>query len=193
MEMLNKYIATLVATLVFMTAIELIAPDNSLKKYLKFILGLILISVLLNPIIQFLTGGEEIITEAIDKYEKVLDTNEVATTFNNDEENIDVRKNNFVTNFNKNCESMLKTKYDGMSFKADVDCDVNFEDLTFIINKLEIGIKDGSIKKIEKIVIDKSNQSNSDEVDQEVQNSIKEYLSEEIGVNKEKIEVKYMD
>ena len=46
MDIINKYIATLVATLVFMTAVELIAPDNSLKKYLKFVMGLILISVL---------------------------------------------------------------------------------------------------------------------------------------------------
>ena len=54
MEYLNNFIITLVATMIFMTSIEIIAPDNSMKKYIKFVLGLILISVMINPIINFL-------------------------------------------------------------------------------------------------------------------------------------------
>ena len=55
MEYLNNFIITLVATMIFMTSIEIIAPDNSMKKYIKFVLGLILISVMINPIIKFFT------------------------------------------------------------------------------------------------------------------------------------------
>lgn len=59
MEYLNNFVITLVATIIFMTAVEIIAPDNSMKKYIKFVLGLILISVMINPIIKFFTGGEQ--------------------------------------------------------------------------------------------------------------------------------------
>ena len=55
MEYLNNFVITLVATIIFMTAVEIIAPDNSMKKYIKFVLGLILISVMINPIIKFFT------------------------------------------------------------------------------------------------------------------------------------------
>ena len=70
MEYLNNFIITLVATMIFMTAIEIIAPDNSMKKYIKFVLGLILIVVLLNPIVYLLTRGEEEIKTTIKKYEE---------------------------------------------------------------------------------------------------------------------------
>ena len=53
MEYLNNFIITLVATMIFMTSIEIIAPDNSMKKYIKFVLGLILISAMINPIIKY--------------------------------------------------------------------------------------------------------------------------------------------
>ena len=37
MEYLNNFVITLVATIIFMTAVEIIAPDNSMKKYIKFV------------------------------------------------------------------------------------------------------------------------------------------------------------
>ena len=58
--------------MIFMTAIEIIAPDNSMKKYIKFVLGLILISVMINPIIKFFTGGEQEVINRIKRYEDML-------------------------------------------------------------------------------------------------------------------------
>ena len=72
MEYLNNFIITLVATMIFMTSIEIIAPDNSMKKYIKFVLGLILISVMINPIIKFFTGGEQEVINRIKRYEDML-------------------------------------------------------------------------------------------------------------------------
>ena len=51
MELIKGFVTTLVTTLIFITAIELVGPDNSMKKYLKFVMGLILVAVLLNPIV----------------------------------------------------------------------------------------------------------------------------------------------
>ena len=72
MEYLNNFVITLVATIIFMTAVEIIAPDNSMKKYIKFVLGLILISVMINPIIKFFTGGEQEVVKIIKNYENML-------------------------------------------------------------------------------------------------------------------------
>ena len=59
MEEIKGFVITLVTMLILMTAIEFIAPDNNMKKYLKFVLGLILISVMLSPIISLFSKGEE--------------------------------------------------------------------------------------------------------------------------------------
>ena len=72
MKYINDFIVTLVIMMIFITAVEIIAPDNSMKKYIKFVLGLILISVMLNPIIYFFTKGEQSIIEAVESYEEML-------------------------------------------------------------------------------------------------------------------------
>lgn len=66
-ETLKGLVTTLVTILIFISAVELIAPNNKMKKYIKFVLGLILTSVILNPILQFVSNGEKI-------YLKVLKT-----------------------------------------------------------------------------------------------------------------------
>lgn len=43
MEALKKFVITLVTVLIFMSAVEMIAPSK-MKKYIKFVLGLILIN-----------------------------------------------------------------------------------------------------------------------------------------------------
>ena len=70
MESISAFITTLVTTLILMTAVELIAPDNSIKKYINFVLGLILISVMLTPIVSLFSNGETKIINEINRYEK---------------------------------------------------------------------------------------------------------------------------
>ena len=47
MEYIKSFIETLVTIIILFSAIELISPNNSMKKYIKFVLGLILIVVML--------------------------------------------------------------------------------------------------------------------------------------------------
>lgn len=189
MDILRNFISTLVATLILITAIELIAPDNSMKKYLKFVLGLILMAVILNPIINFFTKGESILTEAIDKYEKEIISNSEKNNIKTDNKNNNLQEESFKKNFNKNCESLLSKKFTEYNFSSQIDCTMDFtkDDLNFKINKLRIGIKNKNIKKIEKIDLNK----NTKEVDESVQKEIKDYLSDELDVDRGKIEIYY--
>jgi len=110
MELINNFVITLVTTLIFITAIEIIGPDNSMKKYVKFVLGLILISVLLSPIINFFSKGEAVVTNAIDKYEKELTNSQTKQINTQDKEKL--RQESFKDNFNKNCVSSLTKKFE---------------------------------------------------------------------------------
>ena len=53
MEILKDWVSDICVTILFMTAIELVLPENSIKRYAKFVLGLIFIVVVINPIINF--------------------------------------------------------------------------------------------------------------------------------------------
>ncbi|NRT34092.1 stage III sporulation protein AF [Clostridium beijerinckii] len=192
MEALKKFVITLVTVLIFMSAVEMIAPSK-MKKYIKFVLGLILITIILNPILQFVEGGEKNFTDVINNYEQVFSKDRDTANFdsintlsksNKDDE----RKKAFVANFNKNCDNILKNNFKDMNFKSEVDCDVDFSKVTINVKKLRIGVSSNKINKIKKIVISKGADENNEGKNAEY-SEIGDFASNELNIPKEKIEV----
>ena len=179
MEYLNNFIITLVATMIFMTSIEIIAPDNSMKKYIKFVLGLILISVMINPIIKFFTGGEQEVINRIKRYEDMLNLG--VTNEGESKEVIEKQKEAFKSNLNSNCDNLLKEKFSDKNFKSDIKCNINLSDMTYSIDSLEVGVRENGIRLVDKIRINVNDESeeavsNNEKIDNEEE--IKNYLSE---------------
>ena len=190
MEYLNNFIITLVATMIFMTAIEIIAPDNSMKKYIKFVLGLILISVMINPIIKFFTGGEQEVINRIKRYEDMLNLG--VTNEGESKEVIEKQKEAFKSNLNSNCDNLLKEKFSDKDFKSDLKCNINLSDMTYSIDSLEVGVRENGIRLVDKIRINVNGESeeavsNNKKIDNEEE--IKNYLSELFKIPIEKIKL----
>ena len=186
MELIKNFVITLVTTLIFITAVELIGPDNSMKKYLKFVLGLILVAVILAPIINFFTHGEGVLIETIDKFEKEITTN----TRENNKSEVErkLKEKTFKENFNKDCITLLEKKYGNKDFVSDIDCKVDFINPDVEVIALKVGVKDKSIKSVQKIEIGQEGRAEEDDKNQK---EIKEFLSNELGIEKEKIYVYY--
>jgi len=192
METLKKFVMTLVTVLIFMSAVEIIAPSK-MKKYIKFVLGLILITIILNPILQFIEGGEKNFTDVIKNYEQVFSKDNDTANFDSvntlSRSNIDnERKKAFVANFNKNCDNILKNKFNDMNFKSEVDCDVDFSKVAINVKKLRIGVSSSKINKIKKIAINKDVNENNGEKNVQY-TEIADFISNELNIPKEKIEV----
>ncbi|EHI99738.1 stage III sporulation protein AF [Clostridium sp. DL-VIII] len=192
-ETLKSIVINLVTVLIFISAVELMAPDNKMKKYIKFVLGLILITAILNPILKFVSNGGRDVISNIKNYEEVFsrEENEInsdnADTFTKDD-NENSRKKAFVNNFNKNCDNLLRNKFKNEDFKSEVDCDIDFSNITFNVKKLKIGVADNKVNKVKKIVIsDNSNENAKDE--NEKYTEIVNYISDELDISKDKIEV----
>lgn len=190
MEYLNNFIITLVATMIFMTSIEIIAPDNSMKKYIKFVLGLILISVMINPIIKFFTGGEQEVINRIKRYEDMLNLG--VTNEGESKEVIEKQKEAFKSNLNSNCDNLLKEKFSDKDFKSDIKCNINLIDMTYSIDSLEVGVRENGIRLVDKIRINVNDESeeavsNNEKIDNEEE--IKNYLSELFKIPIEKIKL----
>ena len=190
MEYLNNFIITLVATMIFMTSIEIIAPDNSMKKYIKFVLGLILISVMINPIIKFFTGGEQEVINRIKRYEDMLNLG--VTNEGESKEVIEKQKEAFKSNLNSNCDNLLKGKFSDKNFKSDIKCNINLSDMTYSIDSLEVGVRENGIRLVDKIRINVNDESegavsNNEKIDNEEE--IKNYLSELFKIPIEKIKL----
>lgn len=187
MELFKGFITTLVTTLIFITAIELVGPDNSMKKYLKFVMGLILIAVLLNPIVKFFTQGEAEFSAIIDKYDNEISeatTNEVSSL-----EAKELREENFKDNFNKNCNNKLSKEFKNLDFDSEINCKVDFDKMTFEINEVRVGISEKGIKRIKEVNIGEKEETGKED---ETQENVKNFLSEELEISKDKIVVYYM-
>ncbi|MBX9136028.1 MULTISPECIES: stage III sporulation protein AF [unclassified Clostridium] len=189
MEYINNFVITLVATMIFMTAVDIISPDNSMKKYIKFVLGLILISVMINPIIKFFTGGEQELVNTIKNYENMF--YEGITSENEN----DVSKNqieSFKNNLNSNCNSLLKEEFSDKDFKSNVECEIDLQSMTYNIESLEVGVKENGIKIVDSIKIninEESEQAISNDEKVENAEEIKNYLSEVFKIPTEKIKL----
>lgn len=197
MDELKGLVTTLVTILIFISAVELVTPNNKMKKYIKFILGLILITVILNPILKFVSKGQESFSKGISEYEQAFSQSQNKTNMdlNNaldggqiGENENSTREKAFIKNFNKNCDSLLKNQYKDMIFKSEIDCNVDFLNMSLNINKLRIGVSDKKIKKIKTVNIKEDNNINTKE-DQIQYKEIINFVSNELDVPKEKIEV----
>ena len=188
MEYIKSFIETLVTIIILFSAIELISPNNSMKKYIKFVLGLILIVVMLNPIIDFFTEGEDKIVSTIKEYENILSkdtktSSDVAVS--NEVEDV------FVENLNKNSANELAEAFPDYTFVCNIDCNIDLSNYSYNISHAKIGISTGKIQdveKVEKVEISNDNESNSKIYSNDEQ-KIVSYVSSMLGISADKIEV----
>ena len=188
MEYIKSFIETLVTIIILFSAIELISPNNSMKKYIKFVLGLILIVVMLNPIIDFFTEGEDKIVSTIKEYENILSkdtktSSDVAVS--NEVEDV------FIENLNKNSAAELAEAFPDYTFVCNINCNIDLSNYSYNISHAKIGISTGKIQdveKIEKFEISNDNETNS-KVYSDDEQKIVSYVSNMLGISEDKIEV----
>ena len=188
MEYIKSFIETLVTIIILFSAIELISPNNSMKKYIKFVLGLILIVVMLNPIIDFFTEGEDKIVSTIKEYENILSkdtktSSDVAVS--NEVEDV------FIENLNKNSAAELAEAFPDYTFVCNIDCNIDLSNYSYNISHAKIGIstdKIQDVEKVEKVEISNDNESNSKIYSNDEQ-KIVSYVSSMLGISADKIEV----
>ena len=192
MGILKDWISDICVSILFMTAVELVLPDNSSKKYSKFVLGLIFIVVVINPIIGFIKQDSNLYKDItlnedyVNKFDSYLENNL-------DEYSERIKKttiNSFEENLSRNCENLLKNNFKKNNFNVDVS--VSYEDENFKIEELivkveELGIK--NVETVEKVVIGSVN--NYDGVSKEISKvkEIKKFLSNELNISENIIKV----
>lgn len=190
-DSLKGVVTTLTSMLVFMAAIEIMAPDNKMKKYIRFILGLILITVILNPILAFMSNGQDNILSIISKYEQSFSNEETdreyMNVFQDKKSDNEAIKKTFIENFNKNCDKLLKDKFHNMNFKSGVECDVDFNSMSYNVKKIKIGVSDNRIGNIKKIEIGIKEDTRKEDGDG--YGEIVEFICDELKIPKEKIEI----
>lgn len=191
LQTLREWLISICTAVFFITAVEIILPDNSMKKYAKFVLGLILITVFINPIIKLFDRNFDINTytaSVIENFDEKKTENEFKQY---KEKNLNSTIEVFKLNLQTSCEKKLKEKYPDSNYKVKVDASYDSENDKLIIKDIKVGVKEGSIEKIKKIQIgsDAKSVNSTDNIDSEKSTDIKKYLSNELNVSKDVIQI----
>ena len=187
MEEIKGFVITLVTMLILISAIELISPDNGMKKYIRFVLGSILIAVMISPLIKLIGKGEEELTSTINNYISMPKEDvSVSSTF---ESNKDNRNKVVMKNIEDNLNRLLKEKYSDSEFKVKIQGEVDMDNIEYSIDKIDVGVKDKGILKVEQIIINEEESTEVSSNSENVKNKkeIIEYLKETLKISEDKI------
>lgn len=190
LEHLKVWVINICTAVFFITAVEMILPDNKMKKYAKFVLGLILITVIINPIIKIFNSDFNM-ESYVNSASKYFEGKEYTKDYDKYKiSSIDNTVNVFSKNLEKMCIGKLKEKFPKDNYEVIVDAGYDTEEENFVINTINVGITEGKVKKIKKIKINDSKEVSSLEIeDYKKSNVIKEYLSELMNLPADKIKV----
>lgn len=185
------WIINICAAVFFITAIEMILPNNSLKKYGRFVLGLILITVFINPIIKIFDNNYNINTYSSNAI-KYLEDNKIQGDLEKyKEKNTNDTLNVFKLNLQNLCQSKIKETYPQNNYNVEAKVEYDKSKEKLIIKSINIEVKDGKIEKIKKVKIkDRSDPVNNSElINDEKSKAIKEMLSKDLNIPKECIKI----
>lgn len=74
---MNDYFKLLIWMILFAIVIEMIFPDSSYRKYIKLVLGCILVYTLLTPIVSLIKVDGADYKDYVERYEKLLENEEI--------------------------------------------------------------------------------------------------------------------
>lgn len=187
---LREWVTLIIYNVIFITVVEIILPDNSLKKYCKFVLGLILISVLINPVIKAVSNKD--LVKEIESKEYLINDNYVKFDVNSLK---DIDSNRVAEVFNEklgeSCEKFLTEKFPDVDFKVAVKSSMDKKENKVQISSVSVTYNNKkNIKSVENIKINNKENNDDNFAKDELKGKIITTLCEELKITRNKITAK---
>ena len=190
-DLLKVWITNITIAVFFITAVEMILPDNSMKKYAKFVLGLLLIVVIINPIMKIFDKNFDLGSYSNKAKSYMESKDSVSNIKKYKDANILNTTENFKKNLEKECITNLDEAYPENKYDADIEIVYDSKNQIFNINSVQIKIVDGGISNVKNIEINTKSVSASRKniLLNEQGNKIKKLISNKFKINNDVITV----
>ncbi|KOR26667.1 stage III sporulation protein AF [Clostridium sp. FAM 1755] len=192
LQWLKEWITNIAVAVFFITAIEMLLPKNNIKKYGKFVLGLILITVILNPIIKIFNKDYNI-SQYAEKATASFNNMEYKNDFDKyKKKNREETLNNFKVNLETQTKKKLEEKFPENKYEVNVKIVYDEEKNNLEIKSMDVGVKDNKIekiKKVSKINIGNNENGKEDKKTFEGEGKIKQFINSEFKVSSDVIKV----
>lgn len=194
-DIISDWASSLVVSLIIVTILEMLLPDNKIKKYVKTVIGVYIIFCLIAPFINE-KEVETILKNTEKNLEKIQMQSQVAS-MQNEQNSIEAL---YIQEFEKD----VINKVEQLGYKVkkcDVDIEIDATKENAGIHAIYLTIGDESVKSnnieiesIEKVEIGINNSesgNNSQEtVDNEITRKIKKNLSDYYEISEDRIIIK---
>lgn len=189
-EAFKEWIINICTAIFFITAVEMILPSNAMKKYTKFILGLILITVLINPIVKLFDKNFNI-DSYVNNASRYFDEKQYRQDYDKYKvSSIDSTTQVFSNNLESLCIQKLKEKFPKDNYEIFPKVKYESNEEKFIIDEIKVGVNEGKVKTVKKVNIKNSKEVTSkDMISEEKSKEISEYLSQILNIPRDKIKV----
>ncbi len=176
----SEYAGTIVTLIVSMTVIELLLPNNKNKKYVMLVCSLIIMLSVINPILDFFHSDFDI-SSKVSEIQKEMYQAEYSLS-----PNYNMEKDIYQT-YIERLEDNMKERLKEIGYDV-LETKINVDQTTYEPSEIEMRVKytDGSIQPI---VIDVFGSSQSNKIYEADMIKIKEMISQNYGVKKEKIKI----
>ena len=136
---MSEYISTIIYICVFCIILELILPENKLKKYVKVLVSLVIILTLISPILNLFENEHVIatISNAIENIQSKVDLKEY--DFSNVQNRIILSstKESIEQEILSKCKEKFGEKYSINKVKITLDNDFRISDIDIYVEHLE--------------------------------------------------------
>ena len=191
-EALGKWIVTICIAIFFTTAVQMILPDNSLKKYCNFVLGLIVFVVMITPVIELFHSDVNVGKIIKESEEYVFNEGSDVDYKEYRQANINSTVEKFKENLEKQCVKDLKGNFKNDEFRANFQVSYDEKNSLINIESIEVSITEGSVERIRDVKIGEEESLEVGSTDDELGQKgaeVKEYISARYDVDKSKINI----
>lgn len=196
---LRSWILNIVSVVIFITIVELILPNSSMKKYIKMIVGLLVMLVIINPILDLMHGKVKLeedvfrTSSAIHKQELVLNLNHFKGT--QQKQIISVYKDNIEKYIKDQIEFNNKIRVLSIDSSIEENVDSkefgNIKELAIVLSNSENNLSKKGIQPVSNVVININENRENDKIEknENILKEIKEHISKYYSLDKDKINI----
>lgn len=200
MQALNDWIANIVIFILVAVIMELLVPNTQLQKYVKMVVGLLLILLLVSPLLNIFTVNLDDVYETI-RAEQKISEDLMENNMNKQKKEIQATQSAYIeeqmaVQMKRQVEEELMEQYElqisQLTIEFDTDDLQNYENIKAVYVALNNN-DNRNVKKVEnvqKVTIQReTNSSRATNRRKEQVDSVKNFLANRWGIEREKLEI----
>lgn len=195
MQVLTEWIGNIIILILVAVIMELLVPNTQLQKYVKMVIGLLLILLLLSPLLTIFSVDKEKIFDSI-TYKQTISEDFFENTMNKKKKEIQATQSAYIeeqmaVHMKRQVEEELMERYELNIEHLQIQFETEKEQIYENIKNVHVVMNSGTKKTIQRVSrIEKVNigeEASTKKSENQKEKEVKEFLANEWDISPEKL------